>query len=60
MEGRGFLNGRRVKAATRSPEEESATVSDKVLDSCNDISSSVVSEIKPTGTHFKIRIVLEG
>jgi Retroviral aspartyl protease len=60
MEGRGFLKGRRVRAATWSPEGKSASVSDKVSDSCNNISSSVISEIKPTGSHFKIRVVLEG
>ena len=60
MEGRGFLNGRRAKAAAWSPEEKSASVSDKVPDSCNDISLSVIPEIKPTGSHFRIRVVLEG
>ena len=59
MEGGGFLNGRRVKVAAWSPQKESASCSDQISNPCN-ISSCVISEVRPTGSHFKIKIVLEG
>ena len=49
-----------VTTAASSPKKRGASEIDKVLNQYNNISSSVLLEVTPKGSHFKIRIVLEG
>jgi hypothetical protein len=60
VERGGFLKRARAKAAASSPKVGSASEIGKVSNPCNNLSSSVVPELKPSDSHFKIKVVLEG
>ena len=49
-----------ARVAAWSPREESYSEEGKVSNTCIDISSSVIPELKTSDSHFKIQIVLEG
>ena len=43
-----------------SPKKRGALEVDKVSNLCNDISSSMLLEVTPMGSLFKIKVILEG
>lgn len=49
-----------MRAAALSPKIESILETGRILNSSIDNSASVILELKPLGSHFKIQVVLEG
>ena len=56
----GFLKRGHVPVATMSPKKRGALEVDKVSNLCNNISSSMLLEVTPMGSLFKIKVILEG